>query len=133
MAIFDTGLSTDNFSACRFWYTDLQTHVLFCWILPKIHEKSDTKFCNSPYFPLFSIEIMQKLTLFKKQTCLFWKKSFKCGTLGVFRVSESKVIVKFKKKSCIILVDKNCAKKVHINKTCLEVMLFETDFNKLPV
>ena len=31
------------------------------------------------------------------------------------------------------MVDKNCAKKVHINKTCLEVMLFETDFNKLPL
>ena len=63
-----------------------------------MHEKSDTKFCNCPHFPLLSIDLMQKLTFFIKTNLIILKKSFKWGTVGFFSVSESKVIEKSKKK-----------------------------------
>ena len=55
------------------------------------------------------------------------KKSFKRGTVGVFSVSESKVIAKFEKKVktriYTIFVDKNCAKKKYM---CSEVCVPKT-------
>ena len=64
-----------------------------------MHEKSDTKFCNSPNFPVLSIEmIVTKTYILRKPNVFIVKKSLKWGTVGFFRVSESKVIVKSKKR-----------------------------------